>query len=565
MFGLNNKNNAGMDNKSHLHYVLLALLLFVEVISLQWLSGSFSNEYSSFPDEAAHYVSSLMVHDYLLDGDLGNPMQFAEEYYLDYPKVAIGHWPPLFYFLLGVWFIIFGVSRITALCFMAATSASIGLVIYAVAKSSLSTSAAIFAAVIFVAMPLSQICANAIMLEHLVTLMMFLSVVCLAKFADNERIVYVSMFSMFAVLAIFTRGSAWSIGLVPALMMLFAWRFTLLKNIFFWLSAIPVLAFCLPWYMAMPSINLGAFSDVSLFNFEFTKTAFIWFGEQMYVQAGTVISILALIGFWGKIIKKYIIGEKVEIIWAALLAMFVSSYIMHITIPAGITERYLLVTMPAIILFAAAGIEFIVNSFTSVSSKSHIRISAYIIAGIIFGATNFYLNSIDINGYSPAYESVSNKTNNDKRVILIVSDVYGEGSIVATAASESDKTDVTILRGSKVFVHEDWMGRNSDEKFSSVEEVTEVLKNIPVDIVIFDDEVSKKWHKNYHMLLDSALNLSESNWQLVNKFPVTKYGVKHDDALLVYVSKNISDENMNTQSIDYQLVKNLYGMDGYFE
>ena len=67
------------------------------------------------------------------------------------------------------------------------------------------------------------------------------------------------------------------------------------------------------------------------------------------------------------------------------------------------------------------------------------------------------------------------------------------------------------------------------------------------------------------MLLDSALNLSESNWQLVNKFPVTKYGVKHDDALLVYVSKNISDENMNTQSIDYQLVKNLYGMDGYFE
>ena len=53
--------------------------------------------------------------------------------------------------------------------------------------------------------------------------------------------------------------------------------------------------------MAMPSINLGAFSDVSLFNFEFTKTAFIWFGEQMYVQAGTVISILALIGFWGKI------------------------------------------------------------------------------------------------------------------------------------------------------------------------------------------------------------------------------------------------------------------------
>mgnify|MGYP006120707537 FL=1 len=46
----------------------------------------------------------------------------------------------------------------------------------------------------------------------------------------------------------------------------------------------------------------------------------------------------------------------------------------------------------------------------------------------------------------------------------------------------------------------------------------------------------------------------------MNKFPVTKHGEKYNNALLVYMR-----ENKSTQSIDYQLVKNLYGMDGYFE
>ncbi len=35
---------------------------------------------------------------------------------------------------------------------------------------------------------------------------------------------------------------------------------------------------------------------------------------------------------------------------------------------------------------------------------------------------------------------------NDKNVILIVSDAYGEGSAVAAAASESGETDVTIKK-----------------------------------------------------------------------------------------------------------------------
>lgn len=224
------------------------------------------------------------------------------------------------------------------------------------------------------------------------------------------------------------------------------------------------------------------------------------------MQVGVVVVVLAFIGVWAKIIKQYLLGEKVGMIWASLVAMFVASYIRHIIIPAAFSQRYLLVTMPAIILFSAAGLDYLVSCVSSVGKKNYVYVSAFIIAAVMFGVNNFYLHSIDNSGFQPVYESVSKEIGDDKNVILIVSDVFGEGSVIASAATESDSADITVLRGSKVFIHEDWMGRHSDEKFSSVEEITQVLENIPVDVVIFDVVAIKKRQKNYHALLETALN-----------------------------------------------------------
>ena len=38
-----------------------------------------------------------MVHDYLERGLPGDPRAFAEQYYIHYPKVGIGQWPPVYY------------------------------------------------------------------------------------------------------------------------------------------------------------------------------------------------------------------------------------------------------------------------------------------------------------------------------------------------------------------------------------------------------------------------------------------------------------------------------------
>jgi hypothetical protein len=71
------------------------------VVTLQALGGAYASGFGGYPDEPAHLVTSLMVRDFTAGLDFRHAWQFAQQYYLHYPKVAIGVWPPVFYGALG--------------------------------------------------------------------------------------------------------------------------------------------------------------------------------------------------------------------------------------------------------------------------------------------------------------------------------------------------------------------------------------------------------------------------------------------------------------------------------
>src|SRR6266705_2811655 len=95
-------------------------------IALQWGAGAYQSEVAGDPDEPAHLVTGLMARDYLSHAGERGPMQFARDYYLHYPKVAIGHWPPLFYAEQALWTLVFPSSRSSLLMMIALQSALLG-------------------------------------------------------------------------------------------------------------------------------------------------------------------------------------------------------------------------------------------------------------------------------------------------------------------------------------------------------------------------------------------------------------------------------------------------------
>src|SRR5689334_18072161 len=88
-------------------------------IALQLVQGAYRNDRPDNHDEPAHIVTGLMAREYLVSGASRLPMEFARDYYLHYPKVAIGHWPPVFYAEQALWTLIFPTSRGSLLVMLA--------------------------------------------------------------------------------------------------------------------------------------------------------------------------------------------------------------------------------------------------------------------------------------------------------------------------------------------------------------------------------------------------------------------------------------------------------------
>ena len=95
--------------------VAVLLIIFGITLLLQWASGAHFAALGAEPDEASHYVTGVMIRDYLNVGLLHNPITFAEEFYLHYPRVGFGLWPPLFHLFSGAWMLAFGTDRMSVM------------------------------------------------------------------------------------------------------------------------------------------------------------------------------------------------------------------------------------------------------------------------------------------------------------------------------------------------------------------------------------------------------------------------------------------------------------------
>src|SRR5579872_778529 len=103
----------------HAGYFMVGLpvLFTLAALLVQLHVGAYATDRGQTGDEAAHFVTSLMLTDYLRH--LGNPIAFAKSYYVHLPRVAIGHWPPFFEMLQALAFAIFGGTNQVAMALQA--------------------------------------------------------------------------------------------------------------------------------------------------------------------------------------------------------------------------------------------------------------------------------------------------------------------------------------------------------------------------------------------------------------------------------------------------------------
>src|SRR3954447_174668 len=82
--------NGDPHKDSKLGY-LRVLGVFVVLLALtllnQKITGAFTGSFGAQPDEAGHYVTGVMIRDYLASGFRVRPLAFAQDFYIHYPRV----------------------------------------------------------------------------------------------------------------------------------------------------------------------------------------------------------------------------------------------------------------------------------------------------------------------------------------------------------------------------------------------------------------------------------------------------------------------------------------------
>lgn len=524
------------------------------VVILQVLGGAYASGFGGYPDEPAHLVTSLMVRDFIAGLDFRHPWQFAQQYYLHYPEVAIGVWPPGFYAALGIWFLIFGASRGAAMMFIAIVAATTAAVIYLTGKRLIGRWAGVLAVVLFLASPPVQESSARVMTEHLSTLAMLVSALCFARFARTGQIGDGLAFGTVAAAAILTHGNAWALGLVPGITIALTNRWYLLRRLGLWLAAAPVLVACVPWYVFWLILVKDSWqSDVV----SFWVQAVPGFASFIYLAVGLPVLIFALIGVSETIIR---VKPRTEVApeWAALAGLMIATFILYCVLPVGIESRYMVVVLPSVVLFSAAGVNEIARRLGARLPIGVVRVVLALALIAAFGAGSFALPlQLRNGGYQVLVRDVTAQVSNVPQVWLISSGSTGEGCLVAAVALQEARPNSYVLRGKTILAGGDWMWRNQQDRFDTPAKLARLLDDIPVTIIVIDDRVPPELHRPYQDRLRKLVASEGDKWEPIGSYPQTEGGIVFANSLHVYARRPVASLTIAAPAIRLDRVRAL--------
>jgi 4-amino-4-deoxy-L-arabinose transferase-like glycosyltransferase len=513
---------------------LIFLLFFAVQITLNFSRGAFTSEFGGHHDEAAHYITGLMVRDYVASLNLSTPMKFAEDYYLHYPQVAIGHWPPIFYVVQAAWTLPFSPSRGSVILLMSLLTVLLAWAVYLVIRNQFDTELGIFAGLLLIALPLIQSYSGMVMAEVLVALLVFVAVVCFGRFLETGKSREATGFGIFATLAILTKLTALSLVLVPPLALLFGRRFHLLARVAFWYPAVMVLMLCGPWYwLTLDMARNGLVEGTP--SLKYIAAAIPYYSWSVIEIVGVGLFCIAAIGFFARVVRPCA-DQGARGTWASVGALLVGTWLLPCVIPSGLDERYAITAAPPLVMFVVAGLVWGADRLPLHWRGTPGRSAVAAAVAVVFLIETFELPTKPRSGLAGVAQDLVSAQGLRDSVFLVSSDSPHdnvEGVLISEIAMHEKRPGHIVLRASKVLANSDWLGKGYKLLYSTPAEMMKYLEAVPVDVVVIDS-TPRSVTVRHHALLQETLLAYPDRWEPLGAYPRIKDGVEYSDAFRLY-------------------------------
>jgi hypothetical protein len=526
-----------------LHVLPAFLLFYAAAVGLQWRSGAYQSEFGSNPDEPAHYVTGLMVRDYIMSLAPANPMTYARNYYLHYPKVALGHWPPVFYLVQAAWTVPFSASRTSLLLLMAMLTALLATTLSAVIRRCFSARAGIGAGLLMVSLPIIQAESAVVMTEILMSLLVFAAAMSWGRYLDVPDWKHAAWFGGWASLAIMTKGTGFLLALVPVISLLLSRRFRLATRLSFWLPAIMVVVLCGPWYLLVPGAQHESVAPHGMVGFWPSRLRGLP-ADWLHVGgiALTPFFAIGLVAWFLRFRRK----RDADGTWLAAVSLLASIAVFRLLVPAATEYRHMTLAVPALLMFAAGGIAAVLawGPMARIPDRGRELLLAVALV-VVIAVHVLAAPRKDYHGFAAVTHDLLAAPEFRNSVFLVSSDPTGEGMFISEVAMHEKRPGHIVLRGSKVLADSNWTGRTYRPRYRTTDNEMRYLEGIPVGIVIID--LLPREQKEHQTLLRQTIQDYPNRWELLGSYPAHK--------VLVY--RLVGHENRPVGKIRIEMEHNL--------
>jgi dolichyl-phosphate-mannose-protein mannosyltransferase len=502
----------------------------VLAVLLQVWSGAYRSEFGAHPDESAHYVTGVMVREYLAGLAPEAPLRFAADYYAHYPKVALGHWPPAFYLLQAGWTLPFSSSRVSVLLLMAALTTALATTLF-VALREVGGLIAAAAAALLVALPLVQKASGMVMAEIPLALLCFWAVLAFGRFLDFGRAADAVLWGVASAAAILTKGNAFAIAVAAPIALLLTRRWERLARPALWASIALVAALCAPWYVVTARMTADNFA-AGRPTIAYSLAALRLYTPHLVLAGGFGLALLAAIGLADAVIRPWR-RRAVRGKWAAAAALLFAAWAFHCMMPSSREPRHMVMAAPALMMFVAAGMAVAVR--WAGRGGPHPKGWRWAVVGataMLFAGNGFAVPAKAWSGFSAAVEALLRSPSNGSSTILIVSDVRGEGMFISEIAMREPRPHRRVLRASKVMAQSGWNGEGYRLLYHTDPEVLAYLEG-RTELIVLDTSGVAKGEEHLPLVTHTVRSHPE-RFESLGYFPVTRAGQVIDRAIEVW-------------------------------
>ncbi len=449
---------------------------------LQLSGGAYSAEFNGHADEAAHLVSSLLVYDYITQWPHQNPMVWAEQYYLHYPRVAIGHWPPGYYLLQAIWWLVASPSRASSMVLNAVLCVTAAAILYRLLRSIAPGWLATGMTCLMIASPQVQMSFSLTMAELPSLLLSTLFIAALARWIEKPSRPVLARIGLLFAAALLVKGTGVFLLLAPLFAAVATRRWRGLVNPRFWVGVLAILTILLVFYALGPVVI-----RTSLLRLGYIRVGHTHLVAAVRILVGYGFGALALGGILAAVAMRNPAG-------LASAAVLLSTAAISFFVREATEPRHYILIVPALLVLAT-------QLWRWTASRTRLAPLMLLAAAAWFPFQRYQQRPA---GFLELRSQIRLPAR-----MLVSTTAAGEGAWIAEVALGEKRPASVIARGTQVLATMDSDGREYRLSATTPKAVARRLDELGLDTVVVDSSSAKiVWA--HEALLRTALGESRS-------------------------------------------------------